>query len=60
MKARITVNLDEEMAAKLRYIAREELRSVSGELRHLVILDVEAYEDEYGPIKLPEPGGERQ
>jgi hypothetical protein len=50
-KTPFTFNLEDEYLKKMRYIAKEETRSLSNLLEHLCKLHISLYEKEHGEIK---------
>lgn len=53
-KSPFTFNMDEIYLNKMRYIAKQETRSLSNLLEHLCKLHIEQYEKTHGEIKLSE------
>lgn len=55
-KSRIAtqIRLDEEIHAKLKYIAETELRSLNAQMEYFILGAVEYYEQVNGTIHLPE------
>ena len=53
-KSPFTFNLEDVYLQKMRYIAKQDTRSLSNLLEHLCKLHVEQYEKEHGEIKLAE------
>lgn len=51
-KTPFTFNLDDEYLQKMRYIAKQDTRSLSNLLEHLCKLHIEQYEGEHGKIDL--------
>lgn len=49
-KSHISLRLDPKDTVKIKYIARQELRSVTNKIGYLVHQEVERYEEEHGPI----------
>ena len=47
------LRLTEEMHEKIRYLAFVERRSINMQIEHALARYIEAYEEQYGPIKLP-------
>jgi len=50
-KAPFSFHLDYEYLQKMRYIAKQDTRSLSNLLEHLCKLHIEHYEKEYGEIR---------
>ena len=53
-KAPFTFYMDDIYLQKIKFIAKEETRSLSNMLEHLCKLHIARYEDEHGKIKLDE------
>jgi len=53
-KSPFTFNLEESYLQKMRYIAKQDTRSLSNLLEHLCKLHIEQYEREYGEIEITE------
>ena len=52
----ISVTVDPVLKQKARYIAREDFRSLSRHVRHLIEVDIRAYEAQHGPIPVEGEG----
>lgn len=50
LKANLTLRLELERNAKIKYIAKKECRSVSSKVNYLIQQEIERYESEHGPI----------
>lgn len=48
------MRFDETLYEKTKIIAENELRSVNAQIEYFMKKGVEVYENEYGPISLPE------
>ncbi|GHU70938.1 hypothetical protein FACS1894184_17100 [Clostridia bacterium] len=48
------LRLDPVVRSKLEYIADDAFRTLTAEITRLILLDIADYENEYGPIKVPE------
>ncbi|HIY72351.1 MAG TPA: hypothetical protein H9826_00035 [Candidatus Intestinimonas merdavium] len=46
--------MDETLKEKLKYLAEQEQRSLSSQVRHLIRLYFQEYESKYGPIEAKE------
>ncbi len=47
----VSISMEEPMKEKLRYLAAQEQRSLSSQVRHLIRLYLRDYEAKYGPIE---------
>ncbi|MBM6974842.1 Arc family DNA-binding protein [Intestinimonas butyriciproducens] len=47
--------MDETLKEKLKYLAEQEQRSLSSQVRHLIRLYFQEYESKYGPIETKGP-----
>lgn len=52
VKAHISLRLDLDVNAKIKYIAKKECRSAANKINYLIQQEIERYEDENGPIKV--------
>ena len=50
----VSVSMEEALKEKLKYLAKQEQRSVSSQIRHLIQFYFREYESKYGPIKTKE------
>ena len=50
----VSISMEEPMKEKLRYLAAQEQRSLSSQVRHLIRLYFQEYESKYGPIEAKE------
>ena len=46
----MSISMDETLKEKLKYLAEQEQRSLSSQVRHLIRLYFLVYESKYGPI----------
>lgn len=53
-KSPFTFNLEDEYLKKMKFIAKEETRSLSNLLEHLCKLHIAQYEEKHGEIDLTE------
>ena len=47
----VSVSMEETLKKKLKYLAQQEQRSLSSQVRHLIRLYFREYESKYGPIE---------
>lgn len=50
----VSISMDETLKEKLKYLAEQEQRSLSSQVRHLIRLYFQEYESKYGPIEAKE------
>ncbi len=50
IKAHLTLRLDLDKNAKIKYISKRECRSVTSKISYLIQQEIERYEAEHGPI----------
>lgn len=52
LKSNLTLRLELEKNAKIKYIAKRECRSVTSKISYLIQQEIERYEAEHGPIPI--------
>ena len=59
-KRQFTMRMQEETYEKVRYLAFAERRSIAMEIEHILLQYISDYENQHGPIQIPNPSEEQQ